>query len=245
MEQLAKKEIVRRLQQDILLWEGYKPPSSDKNNLIGLGSIESAFPNGIFPTAAIHEFMVNEPEHAAASGGFIAGLIQSIAKHGGACLWISASRTLFPPALKRFGLEPDQIIFIDVKRERDVLWVTEEALKCDGIVVAVSELSTLSFSESRRLQLAVEKSKATGFILRNSLKRFSATTSAARWMITPIQSQLEGNMPGVGFPRWKVELLKVKNGNAVTAMIEWTASGFKPVVEQASLFEFDLKKRRA
>jgi protein ImuA len=39
----------------------------------------------------------------------------------------------FSPALKSFGVEPDKIIFITVTKEKDMLWVMEEALKCEGL----------------------------------------------------------------------------------------------------------------
>ena len=42
-------------------------------------------------------------------------------------------RTIFPPALKSFGIAPDKIIFIDLKKEKEILWAMEEALKCDGL----------------------------------------------------------------------------------------------------------------
>ena len=87
---------------------------------------------------------------------------------GGACIWISAARKIFPPGLKAFGIEPDRVIFVDLKREKDVLWATEEVLKCEGLAAVASEIRELSFTVSRRLQLAVEKSRVTGFILRDN-----------------------------------------------------------------------------
>jgi protein ImuA len=36
-------------------------------------------------------------------------------------------------------------------------------------------------------------------------------------------------MPGLGFPRWQVELLKVRNGNPGTFVLEWAGEGFQEV----------------
>ena len=126
--QETKKDIIAKLQKNILQWQGFTPPAAGDDDTIGLGPVEAAFPNTIFPRGAIHEFLSATPEHAAASGGFIGGLLKALMQNQGACLWISMSRTLFPPALKIFGVEPDQIIFIDLKREKDVLWAMEEAV---------------------------------------------------------------------------------------------------------------------
>ena len=145
----------------------------------------------------------------------------------GACIWISSSRTIFPPALKVFGIEPDRIIFADALKEKDVLWVMEEALKCNGLAAVVADLREISFTESRRLQLAVEQSGVTGFILRHSPRNLNTIACISRWKITTLPSELTDAMPGVGFPRWKIELLKVRNGKPGTWQMEWAAGKFR------------------
>ncbi|WP_237487867.1 ImuA family protein [Hufsiella arboris] len=229
-----KKELVSRLQTDILRWQGFKLPSA-QTQAIGLGAVEKAFPNGVFPTGTVHEFVCGTPEQAAASGGFLGGILASLMQNNGACLWISTSRTIFPPALKIFGIEPDKVIFIDLRRERDVLWVTEEALKCEGLAAVIAELREIDFAQSRRLQLAVEKSKVTGFVIRTDPQKLTATTCVARWQITSLPSQLENGMPGVGYPRWNVELTKVRNGNPGNWKMEWSPEGFIPVKEPVAI----------
>lgn len=226
----SKKDIINELQKNILHWQGIKVPLSDTTCFPGLEPVESAFPNGVFPRGAVHEFLTEEPEHAAACGGFLGGLLQELMRQGGICLWISTGRSLFPPSLKTFGVHPDRIIFIDLKREKDLLWAMEEALKCGSLAAVIAEVGEISFTESRRLQLVVEKSRVTGFILRKNTKKLSATACVARWKITPLPSELEDGMPGVGFPRWNVELLKVRNGNPGAWKIEWQAGSFRPLI---------------
>src|SRR5690606_28812776 len=208
----TKKHIIRKLQENIVQWQGFNPPTAGNDSKIGLGPIEAAFPNGIFPRGAIHEFLSPELEHIAACGGFISSLLQKLMQHEGICIYISTTRTLFPPALKTFGVEPDRIIFIDVKQEKDILWATEEALKCAGLAAVIAEIPTITFTQSRRLQLAVEQSKVTGFIIRPNPHNLKTTACVARWRITPLPSETKEGLPGVGFPRWNVELLKVRHG---------------------------------
>lgn len=226
-----KQAIINQLRQDILLWQGFKPPTEGLKEEIGLGPLEAAFPNGVFPKGALHEFLTELPEHAAASIGFISGLLQVLMQEGGACLWIGVSRTVFPPALQLFGVEPDRIIFVDLQREQDVLWAMEEGLKCEGLSAVIAEVRDISLTASRRLQLAVEKSKVTGFILRNDPRKLSTTACVARWKISPLASALDTGMPGVGFPRWNVELLKVRNGNPGQWKMEWSDNRFNPLPE--------------
>lgn len=225
----TKKDILLKLQQDILLWQGLKPQASGKSERVGLGEIELAFPGGVFPKRAIHEFITILPEDAAASDGFIAGLLAILMQDGAACVWVSTSRRLFPASLSTFNVEPERVIFMDVKTEKDVLWITEEALKCEGLAAVVAELNNLSLIESRRLQLAVEESGVTGFVLRKDASKAVSTVATARWKISPLSTDSSGGMPGLGFPRWKVDLLKVRNGNPGSWVMEWAGECFEEV----------------
>lgn len=225
----VKRELFQKLQQDILLWQGFKPVDTGKVERIGLGDIEDAFPGGVFPKKAIHEFITVVPEHSAASDGFIAGLLAVLMENGAACVWTSTSRRLFPASLCLFNVEPERIIFMDVQTEKEVLWITEEALKCEGLAAVVAEVNNLSLIESRRLQLAVESSGVTGFILRKDENKTASTVATARWRISPLPSQNEDGMPGLGFPRWRVELLKVRNGNPGNFVLEWAGEKFEEV----------------
>jgi len=228
----AKLDILEKLRADLRLWEGYKPLEAARAERIGLGEIEDAFPQKVFPRKAIHEFITVEPEHAAASAGFIAGILKALLTQGGACLWISMSRTFFPPALIAFNVAPERVIFIDVKEEKEVLWVMEQALKCGGLAAVIAEVKEINIIQSRRLQLATESSKVTGFLLRNDPKKLGSNTCAARWKISPLPSMLEDELPGVGFPRWQVDLLRVRNGNPGSWKLEWVEDTFRPVVEK-------------
>lgn len=233
----TKKAIISRLQKDILQWQGFTPPVTDQAKGIGLGPLESAFPNGVFPTGTIHEMICPTPGQAAATSGLMAGLLGLLMKQEGACLWISISRKLFPPALVAFDMEPHRVIFIDLQREKDILWAMEEALKCEGLAAVVAEVREISFAQSRRLQLAVESSRVTGFLLRNDPRKLGATTCVARWQITSLPSETEYELPGVGFPRWEAELLRVRNGSPGSWKLEWMEGRFVPVEEKLMVEE--------
>jgi protein ImuA len=222
-----KADIIARLQREILPLQGYKSSYTNNDLDIDCGPIKKAFPEARFPLGAIHEFIsTTSAKGTPATGGFVSGILAGLMRHGGTALWISSSRTVFPPALSSFGIAPDKIIFIDLQKERDVLWTMEEALKCNGVVAVIGEMQQLDFTVSRRLQLAVEQSRVTGFVLRRGMANLSATASIARWKITSLQSEVPDEMPGVGFPRWKVELIKVRNGKPGIWIIEWKAGRF-------------------
>ncbi|MBS0030053.1 ImuA family protein [Chitinophaga sp. 22321] len=229
-----KSEIIAQLKKDMLLLQGCRPPSAATVS-VNLGAVNAAFPNAVFPTGTIHEFQSNAIESTAATGGFIAGLLSTLMQQGGVCVWISTARTLFPPALKNFGIEPDQVLFVDLQRKKEVLWTMEEALKCEGISAVIGELNDIDFTTSRRLQLAVEKSRVTGFIIRQHPRDNNAIAAAARWKISPLPSQLSNGMPGIGAPRWAVTLTKVRNGQPGTWQLEWLDGRFNTITTEVVL----------
>ena len=224
-----RDDIIKQLRKDIFLMQGFKPPGNEIDSLTGLHFINQAFPNSRFPTGVIHEFFCDGAEEISASCGFITGILSSVMKKNGITVWITSSQTVFPPALKSFGIDADKIIFLHLKREKEKLWAMEEALKCDGLCSVIAEVNEISFLESRRLQLATEQSKVTGFIIRRNPKNLS-TTCVTRWKIHPIHSEKTG-LPGVGFPRWNVELLKVRNGKPGSWQMEWKKKKFELIQE--------------
>lgn len=222
------RDIINRLRQDILRLQGVAPPD-EMAARIGLGPVEHAFPHAAFPAFGVHEFISGSWEESAATCGFIGGLLAKLMDGGGVCLWVSTSGLLFPPALRAFGVAPDRVIFVEVAREQDVLWATEEALKCNSLVAVVAELGDMDFVQSRRLQLVVEKSRLTGLILRSSRRAIGTTSCVARWRITPLPSVSPQGMPGIGFPQWRVELLKVRNGTPGCWQVKWSDGHFEPI----------------
>lgn len=235
--QIGNKDIITKLQADILNMQGFKPGTSARDNS-GLDFMKAAFPNGIFPTCCIHEFITTSFESTSASGGFIAGLLSGLMNSSmqskGATLWISSSRKVFPPALKMFGLHPERFIFIEVKREKDILWVMDEALKCASLSAVIGEVRSISFTESRRLQLAVEQSKVTGFVLQRSANP-GTTACVSRWQIDSVPSDVMDDLPGLGNPKWNVRLLRMRNGKSGEWNVEWKSNRFSLVHETLNI----------
>ena len=216
---------------EILPLQGIVPITTNHRINIGWGVIDNAFPNRQFPVASTHEFICNSHEQLAASTGFIAGIVQAMAGTHGVCACIGHSNSIFSHGLIPFGINPEQMVMIDVKNKKHILWAVEEALQCDGLIAVIGEVPHLDFTASRRLQLAVEKSKATGFLLRTDY-RGNTTACVARWNITPMNSPAIDRLPGVGLSRWNVELLKIRNGRPGTWQLEWKDNQFNPVMAE-------------
>ncbi|HVM87937.1 MAG TPA: hypothetical protein VMT76_07090 [Puia sp.] len=208
----TKANIISQLRKEIFSLQGLQSSSAQTDIDLGLGAINYAFPGSIFPLSAVHEFIGTCAEDLAATSAFISCLVSSLIKNGSVAVWISSSATIFPPALKPLGISPDKIIFIHSKSQKEVLWIIEEALKCEGLAAVIAEVKELGFTESRRLQLAVEKSHVTGFVIRSGFSKPGINACVSRWRITAHPSVAGDDLPGIGFPAWKIELLKIRNG---------------------------------
>lgn len=225
---VEKASILADLQSEILRLQGFRPIAGSVFDL-GLGPIRDALPEGIFPVGCVHEFISTQAEEVAATHGFVSGLLSGIMHTHGAVFWISSCLALFPPALKSFGISPDRFVFIDLTNEKQVLWCMEEALKCGALAAVVGEINDISFVESRRLQLAVEQSQVAGFVLRNRCLKETTTACVSRWRIRPsMSSGLEDGLPGIGYPTWRVELLRMRHGKAGVWNMRWENGHFVP-----------------
>jgi protein ImuA len=241
---LVKNDIRASLQSDILRMQGFKPASNTRIQS-ALGPMASSFPNATFPVGAVHEFLVDTQENAASTVGFLSGLLALLTQRSGLVCWISKTTnasTIFPPALLDAGLLPDRFLFVRARTEKDALWSMDEALKCAALTAVVGEFNDLTFMASRRLQLAVEQSQVTGFILRNT-KRITFSACVSRWKVSPLPSISLDGLPGVGSPAWQVELQRIRNGKSGTWSLQWKTDHFTslPVFNAASYNQLQRK----
>ena len=238
----TKSNIITQFKNEIFSLQRFKTPLHSAVLDVGLQPIKNAFPGAEFPLGSIHEFLCETIEDVAATNSFIAGITSAFMRNGGVAIWISPTRTIFPPALKSFGISPEKVIFIDLQNEKEILWVIEEALKCDGLSAVIGETCHLSLITSRRLQLAVEKSSVTGFIIRTNPNNINATACTARWRVKHLKTVSENHLPGVGFPRFNIELLKVRNGKPGAWQLEWAAGKFTHISNVAVVIPQQQKK---
>lgn len=241
-----KIERMRQLRREVMALEGFLPlKGKEADRRVQLGPMQEAFPEQAFPLGVNHEFISNTASEAASTQGFLAAILGMLLQKGGYCLWLGIRPQVFPPALKHFGVTPDRVVFVNVPREMDLLWTLEQALCCEALVAVVGEVKELGFSESQRLQLAVERSRVTGLLHRHRPGSLHALACATRWKVVPLPSRPEAGMPGLGFPAWKVELLKVRNGRPGNWQLEWSAEGFRHITREENAANSPKERRYA
>ena len=238
--------------------------SSKPGRVLPLGDprLDLNLPGGGLPLGRWHELVGEglEAEDPAAVTGFAARLAAALSAGngktgdgkagGGETVWVLRRDDLYAPGLAGLGLDPARLLFVTVRRDADALAAAEDALRAAGIAAVVAEVEALDLTAGRRLQLACERTGATGLILRRrralragapglggsglgakAPERAEATAAATRWRIAPAPSQPEQpGFTGVGFtghgftglgpPRWRVELERCRGGRPGAWILE-------------------------
>ncbi|GAA4503844.1 damage-inducible protein [Gluconacetobacter aggeris] len=190
----------------------------------GLEEIDSRLPGGGLTLGALHEVAGGgcDAQHAAAAGQFSAGIA---ARTRGRILWIVSRQDVFAPALMQVGLSGRRVIYVEAGSEVDVLACFEEGLRHGGLGAVVAEVARLSMTASRRLQLAAETSGALGIAIRRWRHPTGAadfgqpTASVTRWRVSVLPS-VALPVPGVGRPRWRLELIRARAGDEAVFDVE-------------------------
>lgn len=193
--------------------------------------IDRCFPGGRgLPLHRWHELGGEgmETETAAAPAAFAALLALPLLARGPA-VWIARRDDLHLPGLAGLGLPSGGLIEVWARDEAQALAAAEDALAASGVAVVFVEAGTCDLTASRRLQLACEKGRATGFLI--ARRPFGGppgasggSAAATRWSIASAPSQPAPGRPGLGAPRWRAVLERCRGGRPGAWLFESPAA---------------------
>ena len=206
----------------------------------GAAPIDAALPGGGLALGALHEIVGvgGDEEDGAAAAGFIAGILARLSPHPpaalaagppglstgageGPVLWCLRQPDLYGPGLAAHGLDPARLVLVAARRDEDILWAVEEGLRtaAAGLAAVVGEIGRLPMAAGRRLQLAAEHSGVTALLLRRwrngaeaAAERDRPNAAVTRWRVGALPAADIPGMPGIGRPRWRMELMRVRGG---------------------------------
>ncbi|WP_069880142.1 ImuA family protein [Bosea sp. BIWAKO-01] len=190
----------------------------------GIAEVDSRLPGGGLALGALHEVAGggNGAIDGAAAALFSAGVA---ARTRGRVLWCITRPDLFAPSIAQAGLGADRVIYVEACDDRTVLSCMEEGLRHGGLGSVVGEVARLSMTASRRLQLAAEGTGSIGIALRRWRRQTEAadfgqpTAAMTRWRVSVMPSTALP-VPGVGRPRWLVELIRARAGDSADFELE-------------------------
>ena len=186
----------------------------------GLAALDDRLANGGLDSAGLHEIAAASPSLGddAAATLFAAGIAARFAdKPGFAVLWALSRFDLYAPGLEQAGLGPARIFYAQARKDSDILAIAEDALRDGAVACVVAEVKAADQTATRRLQLAASDGNTPMLLYRRHRARdrcpFNQPSSAmTRWRIGCVSSA-RLPYPGVGRPRWAVELVRQRGGN--------------------------------
>lgn len=164
--------------------------------------------------AGVHEIVEAEYGAAPACAGLALAALASA--RPGALLWVAQGGVLrehggvSARGARHAGLDPARLLCVRTERVADTLWCVEEGLVSGAVSAVVAELSEASFTATRRLVLAAERTGRPALLLMPH-HRGGASAAATRWRVAAVPSAADRWDPRApGRPRWRVMLERAR-----------------------------------
>ena len=200
----------------------------------GLPSIDDYLRAAAVPLGAVHEIagQAGDEEQGAAGAGFLALSLKASAATGW-IVWVTQKSDLYAPGLAAFGFDLRRLILVTTRRDAEVCWALEEALRSRSLSAVVGEVGSLALHATRRLQLAAEQAGTPCFLLRRWRTRELAIQHRAqpiaavtRWRIAPrvhpsVPDQKNTTLPELGPAHWRLDLWRCRNAAAASWIMEF------------------------
>jgi protein ImuA len=217
-----------------------KPEIAEAAIALGEEAIDGALPGGGLVSGAIHELLPATEGDFAAALGFGLGLLARLTQtRPQPVLWAVPSHETFrhgiayPVGIAAFGLDPRCLLHLAVATAQDALWALEEGLSSAALAAVIGILpasnKSYDFTASRRLSLRAASSGVAALLIRPHAGADNGsnwpTAAVTRWLIAAQPSaplRRRGlSMPGIGPPRWQVDLVRCKRGRPHRWLVEW------------------------
>lgn len=177
-----------------LLWRGKQAAHHIATLASGHAALDAALPGHGWPLGAVTELI-----HGITGCGEFSLLLPALAQLSQARKQQNRHRVImidppwipYPPALHSRGLALDSLLVIRTQNRKESLWACEQVLRGmpGGAMLAWPE--RLSFSESRRLQLAAESGQKAVFLFRGASAANTASPAALRLQLTADDGDLQ------------------------------------------------------
>lgn len=190
LEQLALLRTINR--------EGVAPPAIEPS---GSPELDAALPGGGWQSGTIVELMPTQT-----GIGELRLLMPALARITRADRYvalISPPYIPFAPALSQHGVQLERLLVIQAQKPADILWAFEQTLRCKSFAAAVAWPLTIRDREIRRLQLAAEAGRSTGFLYRPPAAARESSPAALRLRL---QANQESGL--------ELEILKCRGGRS-------------------------------
>ena len=239
----ANRPVLASLKEHIAVQErGSRPGKQAWPQIpIGVDALDQALLGHGLSAGALHEFAPTTAGNFPAALGFTLGILSRFAQHNpGQILWVLSTHQTsedgapYPGSFASLGLEIGRFIQVRVPKPQNVLWALEEGLNHSALAAVIANLPanarSYDFTASRRLALRAATHGVTPLLIFSGPPQISASAAETRWQISSAPSlphPFAGRVwPGLGPPRWQVDLTKTKRGVPGSWQVEWNHETF-------------------
>lgn len=203
---------------------------------LGMPPVDMALPWGGLPVGGVHEIL------AAAAGGtgddgaalafaaFAAGRFQQVSGSAGrGVIWCRPGRRRqegglpYGAGLWAWGLDPRRVVLVEVRRQQDLFWALEEALRDGSTAAVIGEgeggQAGMPDIALRRLQLAAERSGLPALLLRPAGGAGKTCPSLTRWLVRSCLPEDKANQAAPW--GWRLDLLRCRGGRPQSWTLGW------------------------
>ncbi len=195
------------------LWRGRQTAAAGADTFsTGFPALDAALPGGGWPRRGLIEVLT--PRHGLGELRLLVPLLASLTQRTPArwTAWIAPPFEPYAPALAARGLAIERQLVVRTGAE---LWALEQALGSGACEVALAWTGRTPPGRSlRRLQLATERGRTTGFLFRPSRVAGQPSPAILRLLLQPL-----ANGAGVS-----VELLKSRGGARGVITLPWAGA---------------------
>jgi len=187
---LSRAEVIQSLAFQIQTMEAGGRPRDQPPLSLGIAGLDRLFPEGGLPAGSLVELFSEE----AGSGAYTLALLmarQATAESKRALVVVDGPRTFYPPAAARLGVDLGRTLILRPK-ERQLLSVTNQALRCPAVGAVLARCPVLPPRAFRQFQLAAEAGGGVGLLLRPDTELRSPSFARLRLRISPMASAWHG-----------------------------------------------------
>ena len=206
--------------------------TSGRMLVTGMPAVDGYLQDAAIPLAAVHEIAGHggDEEQGAAGAEFLARTLMASASTGWVA-WVTQDADLYAPGLAALGLDLRRLVLVTARRDADVCWALEEALRSQALSAVVGEIGHLTLTATRRFQLAAEQAGLPCFLLRRwrtrelaNQQRAQPIAAVTRWRIAPdvAATTRDPALPlELGLVRRRLDLWRCRNAEAASWIMEF------------------------
>jgi hypothetical protein len=162
---MPNTEIITKLLARHDTWRGQSQKPSQRSISSGNDQIDLLLKGG-WPASALTELLVQRPGIGELS--LLLPTIKDYCQNNHLSVWLDPPYQPYAPALAAAGIALQKVLIVQSKSAAEWLWVAEQCIRNNALLLAWSDNKMPSYSDLRKLQLAAADSGHAAFLFSNN-----------------------------------------------------------------------------